>query len=126
MPVINTAYIAFMMGNIIQEKPEVCVTANGKFIEPLNAFYSRPLIPLISSLLGSGFKSLHHLFRSCHTLTIPEFQARSFDGCFEMFTNLNTREDLARFASSGVNHKNRDSQVVERMVGFMPKNLVAA
>jgi len=109
MPVINLDYIRYMMRVVTASFEDIYITANGEFVEPLNAFYSKKLIRPILSMLASGRNSLHDLFLSSSTITIPEVHARVFDPQFEMFINLNNQKDIASFKDRAKSQKEKGS-----------------
>jgi molybdenum cofactor guanylyltransferase len=104
MPFINLDYIRYMMERVTANRPDICITAHGEFVEPLNAFYSKNLLSPIESMLKSGRNSLHDLFSSHSTLTIAEHQARIFDARYDMFINLNSQDDI-RFLEKFLNSR---------------------
>ncbi len=97
MPYVNLDYVAYMQGQLQESSAAACVTRFGDWIEPFNAFYSRKLVPAIEDYLASGRKSLYQFLCSCRTLYIPEQDARRFSPDWEMFLNLNTREEFERW-----------------------------
>jgi molybdopterin-guanine dinucleotide biosynthesis protein A len=97
MPYVNLDYVAYMQGQLQGEAAAACVTRFGDWIEPFNAFYSRDLVPAIEDYLASGKKSLFEFLCSRNTLYIPEREARRFSPDWEMFVNLNTREEFERW-----------------------------
>jgi molybdopterin-guanine dinucleotide biosynthesis protein A len=97
MPNINLDYIRYMKRTVKEYRADICITANAKFVEPLNSFYSRMLVSQIESSLKSGTKSLHGLFHLNRTITIAESHARAFDTRYDMFINLNYLEEISRY-----------------------------
>jgi molybdopterin-guanine dinucleotide biosynthesis protein A len=94
MPNVHLDYISFMQRHLHGRATSACVTRFGDWIEPFNAFYSRDLLPSIETYLASGEKSLFQFLRAENTLYIPEQDARRFSPGWEMFLNLNTREEF--------------------------------
>ncbi len=97
MPNVNLDYVAYMQGQLQESAAAACVTRFGDWIEPFNAFYSRGLVPAIETYLATGRKSLFQFLRSRDTLYIPEQDARRFSPDWEIFLNLNTREEFERW-----------------------------
>ncbi len=97
MPHVNLDYVAYMRKRLQERQAAACVTRFGDWIEPFNAYYSRDLVPGIEDYLASGRKSLFQFLRSRSTLYIPEQDARRFSPDWEMFLNLNTREEFERW-----------------------------
>jgi molybdopterin-guanine dinucleotide biosynthesis protein A len=97
MPYVNLDYVSFLKRRLQGSSAAACVTRFGGWIEPFNAFYSRDLVPVIEDFLASGRKSLYQFLCSTRTLYIPEQDARRFSPDWEMFVNLNTREEFERW-----------------------------
>jgi molybdopterin-guanine dinucleotide biosynthesis protein A len=97
MPYVNLDYVGYMKHRLQGSVAAACVTRFGGWIEPFNAFYSRDLVPAIEDFLASGRKSLFQFLSSRSTLYISEHEARRFSPDWEMFLNLNTREDFERW-----------------------------
>lgn len=102
MPQINYKYIQYMKELLEETMPMACITRFGEWIEPFNAFYSRALIRPIEEYLLDGGKAVHRLLVEHEVEYIPEETARKFSPDWEMFFNLNTREDLLRYVEEGV------------------------
>jgi molybdopterin-guanine dinucleotide biosynthesis protein A len=97
MPNVNLDYIAYMQTQLQGSAAAACVTRFGDWIEPFNAFYARDLVPAIEAFLDSGQKSLFQFLSFQSTLYVPEREARRFSPDWEMFLNLNTREEFERW-----------------------------
>ncbi len=95
MPVVNIGYIHMMKDKIAIIKPQACVARYKEWIEPFNAFYSISQIEEIEKHLGSGGRSVYDCLKKCNTFFIAEEEARRFSPDWDMFYNLNTREELA-------------------------------
>lgn len=94
MPNINMEYIGFMKRELEDLKVKVCTTSFGDFIEPFNAFYSRDMIEDIEEYLYRGRRSTNGLIRQVLAHYIEEEKAREYSPNWDMFLNLNTKEDL--------------------------------
>jgi molybdenum cofactor guanylyltransferase len=100
MPSINLEYIKFMKNKLLNEEFDVCVARYREWIEPFNAFYSKDVIPNIEQQFSNNQKSVFSFIHKLKTLYIPENAARNFSPDWEMFCNLNTREDLENYLES--------------------------
>lgn len=94
MPYVNLDYIRFMKEKIEKNRTQACVTKKGEWIEPLNAFYSKSLIKKIEADLDEEKASIFYLLKKSDCLFIGEKDARYYSPDWNMFMNLNTREDL--------------------------------
>lgn len=97
MPTINLEYIRYMEKEIEDLDIKACVTNFGEWIEPFNAFYSKEMIKDIEEHLLRNRKSVFSLLRKLPVHYIEEEKAREFCPNWEMFLNLNTKEDLNHF-----------------------------
>lgn len=98
MPHINMAYIEYMQHMMRTSKRDACITHLGNgWIEPFNAFYSKSMIEKIEAYLLSGKRSIYTLIEQCQVCYIDEKQARRFSPHWEMFLNLNTREEVKKY-----------------------------
>lgn len=104
MPNINLDYIRFMQRCVTESRASACVTRFGDWIEPFNAFYSRVLVSAIMDYLGSGHHSLFQFLKTRDTFYVAETEARHFSPDWQMFLNLNTREDFEKWRSLGLGH----------------------
>lgn len=103
MPNINLEYIRYMKKNIGHRNVYAGVTRFGDWIEPFNAFYSRRLKDEISVHLANNKRSINSLLEKLKVHYISEREARKFSPNWDMFYNLNTKEDLNNFLSNIVN-----------------------
>lgn len=97
MPNINMEYIRYMKRKIDSENPKACVTEFGNWIESFNAFYSKEIYIDIESHLKYDKRSVNSLLKNIDTLYIKEDEAREFSPNWEMFINLNTRNELEEY-----------------------------
>ena len=96
MPNISIEYIRYMKKKM-QEKeqePQACVTKFGNWIEAFNSFYSKDLYHGIEKHLQENKRSVNSFLQKSDTLYIEEDDARRFSPKWEMFINLNTRDEL--------------------------------
>ena len=100
MPNINLNYIQQMKNEIIQDKPDACVSQKESMIEPFNSFYSTNILDKVEELIRSNRRSMLTLINNIKTLVIDEKTLERYNKLFDMFINLNTREDLQRFEKS--------------------------
>ena len=100
MPNINIDYIRYMKENIRDLDVGACITKRGDRIEPFNGFYSRDTIKDIENLLLEDRRALFSLINKVNTFYIEEKDARKYSPNWDMFLNLNTKEDLNSYISS--------------------------
>lgn len=98
MPNVNLEYIRFMKDEINDKEVDACITKLGrKWVEPFNAFYSKTIIKSIEDNLLNGKRSLYSFIGKIDSMYIEEKQARKFSPNWDMFFNLNTKEDLGKY-----------------------------
>lgn len=100
MPNINIDYIRFMKEKIRYLNVDACITKKGDKIEPFNGFYSKDIIKDIEDLLLQDRRALFWLINRVNTFYIDEKCARKYSPNWDMFLNLNTKEDLDRYITS--------------------------
>ncbi len=103
MPNISLEYISYMKESIKDIAPFACITRFGDWIEPFNALYSKALKIEIEKHLFSGNRSINSLLKNLEVHYISEEEARRFSPNWDMFLNLNTKEDLYNFLSKIAN-----------------------
>lgn len=105
MPNINLKYIRYMKYKIrdLDMDIKACVTKFGVNIEPFNGFYSKDIILNIEDYLVQGKRSLNRLIKQLQTYYVEEEEARMFSPNWDMFLNLNTKEDLEYFLKDNCN-----------------------
>jgi molybdopterin-guanine dinucleotide biosynthesis protein A len=89
IPEIDTNFLGNMIPFIDHYDIVVPVSGHGKF-EPLFAFYSKRLIPVIEDLLDQGIGKINRLFPKCRTKYIP-MQKNGW------YYNLNTMVDYQNY-----------------------------
>lgn len=97
MPNINLEYISYMKEILKYNDKLACVSLLGEWIEPFNGFYYRNLISSIESFLNSNQRAIHRYLKDKDIHCIKEEVARKFSPDWDMFFNINTRDDLNRF-----------------------------
>lgn len=97
MPNIYLNYIKYMKEELEDIEVKACVTKYGEWIEPFNAFYSKNMIQDIENHLLKNQKSVNSLLKKLDVHYIAEEKAREFSSNWDMFLNLNTREDLNKY-----------------------------
>lgn len=97
MPNVNIDYIRYMKDFIGESQGDGCITSLGNSIEPFHGFYSKNIIGKIESYLSSNRRSIAGLINELNFLYIGEDQAREFSPGWDMFSNLNTLEDINRY-----------------------------
>jgi len=107
MPNISLNYINHMKNEIIKEKADACVSKKEGNIEPFNSFYSINILDKVEELIKNNRRSMLALINNIKTLVIDENTLEKYNKLFDMFINLNTREDLQMFEKSNtVEEKN--------------------
>lgn len=97
MPSINLDFIRHLKDRIEKSVPMACVTEFGEWIEPFNAFYKKNLALHIEEFLLSGRQAVHTMLKGVQVDFVPEKEAREFSPEWNMFFNLNTREDIQEY-----------------------------
>ena len=105
MPNINLDYIEYMRNELKGLKVKACITKYGEWIEPFNAFYSKDMIMDIEEYLMSNKRSVNSLLYKLPVHYIEEEKARQFSSNWDMFLNLNTKEELEDFLNA-INSQN--------------------
>ena len=96
MPNINMEYVRFMKSKTKLDSMG-CVTKFGKWIEPFSSFYSVEMIQHIEKYLATNRRSINGLIDDFHITYIEEKEARKYSPSWDMFLNLNTKEDLENY-----------------------------
>ena len=96
MPNINMEYVRFMKSKTKLDSMG-CVTKFGKWIEPFSSFYSVEMIQHIEKYLATNRRSINGLIDDFHITCIEEKEARKYSPSWDMFLNLNTKEDLENY-----------------------------
>lgn len=103
MPNVNLDYIRFMKNRIKNKNVDACITRIGKWVEPFNAFYSKRIIKEIENNLlkknEDRQRSIFSLIENLNCFYIKEEEARKFSPNWDMFLNLNTKEELKKYIS---------------------------
>jgi len=94
MPNINLDYIRFMKDKLKGKRVMACITKYGNWIEPFNAFYSKEMIDHIEKHLKEDNRSVNSLLKKLSVCYIEEKEARKFSPNWDMFLNLNTKDEL--------------------------------
>ena len=92
IPDINVSLIEKMVP--YTEKYDVVIpfSEDNKF-EPLFAFYSKRVIPIIENILAQGIRKISKLYDRCHTKYLP-FEDNGW------YHNLNTKKDYQKYLNS--------------------------
>ncbi len=99
MPHINSDYIKYIKNEITDINVDCCITRYGEWIEPFNSFYNKSMIRDIEEYLNKGRRSIFRLVDKLNCYYISEEKARTFSPNWNMFLNLNTKEDLKDYLS---------------------------
>lgn len=107
MPNINIEYVRYMKKQMEDMDIDGCVTKIGNWIEPFSSFYSKDIIDNIEEHLLSDKRSIYSLLEKLNILYIEEKEARKFSPNWDMFLNLNTKEDLSLYLENYLNNWSR-------------------
>lgn len=94
MPIVNIEYIKYMMKIAEEDNCECVLPKNGKWIEPMYAFYSKDLIGEFEKGIDNNNLLLYDIIKNSKIHYIPEEVTRSYSEDLEMFVNLNYVKDL--------------------------------
>ena len=97
MPVIDTKYISFMMKYM--DDNEIILSEKNGYFEPFPGFYSKSLIPRIDELINQNRRSIRAIFECSRTKVISESEWKKLGFSEEIFTNLNTTQDVEKYLS---------------------------
>lgn len=97
MPNISMEYVKYMRNAIKDKDIDGCVTEFGDWIEPFSSFYSRDIVEEIEKHFHTNKRSINFLLEKLNIHYIEEKKAREFSPNWDMFLNLNTREDLNKY-----------------------------
>lgn len=97
MPNVNLDYIRYMKEHVGEHG---CTTKYGGWIEPFCSFYSKDIIKDIETYLETGKRSINHLLQKLNINYMGEDVARRFSPNWDMFLNLNTKDDLDNYLDS--------------------------
>lgn len=100
MPNVNMEYVNYMMDSMDDTSLDGCVTRFMDNIEPFISFYSKDLVDKIEKSLEQERKSIISIFKHSNIKYIDENKARKFSPNWDMFLNLNTKEDLNRYLAN--------------------------
>ncbi|MGM0395653.1 MAG: molybdenum cofactor guanylyltransferase [Bacillota bacterium] len=104
MPSVNIEYISYMKSRIEKSGHMACITRFGEWIEPFNAFYGKDLAVEIEKFLSTGRRAVHTMLRDYPVDYVPENSAREFSPEWNMFFNLNTKEDVEEYLQRDEGH----------------------
>lgn len=94
MPNINMDYIRYMKGRMGEHG---CTTEFMEWIEPFCSYYSKEIIGDIEKYLSGKKRNIHDLLKGLNFSYIKESVARNYSPSWDMFLNLNTKEDLDKY-----------------------------
>lgn len=97
MPVIDIKYISFMMKYM--DDNEIILSEKNGYFEPFPGFYSKSLIPRIDELINQNRRSIRAIFECSRTKVISESEWKKLGFSEEIFTNLNTTQDVEKYLS---------------------------
>ena len=105
MPNVNLDYIHYMKKVLTNSKANACIAKREGRLEPFNAFYSVDILPEVEELITLNRRSIAGLIDSIEPIFIEENVLKKYDYSFDMFTNLNSKEDLEIY-----NRKNKQEE----------------
>ncbi len=94
MPIVNIEYIEYMMKIAKENDYDCIIPRNGKWVEPMYAFYSKDLVKDFEKGIYSNNLLLYDIIKNSRLHYIPEEITRSYSKDLEMFINLNYVKDL--------------------------------
>ncbi|NMF06211.1 molybdenum cofactor guanylyltransferase [Clostridium beijerinckii] len=94
MPNVNLDYIRYIKKVLTNSKANACVAKREGKIEPFNAFYSVDILPEVEKLITLNRRSIAGLINIIEPIFIEENVLKKYDYSFDMFINLNSKEDL--------------------------------
>lgn len=94
MPNVNLDYIRYMKKVLTNSKANACIAKREGKLEPFNAFYSVDILPKIEKLISLNRRSIAGLIDIIEPIFIEENVLKKYDYSFDMFINLNSKEDL--------------------------------
>lgn len=94
MPNVNLNYIKYIKKVLTNSKANACVAKREGKVEPFNAFYSVDILPKIEKLITLNRRSIAGLIDIIEPIFIEENVLKKYDYSFDMFINLNSKEDL--------------------------------
>ncbi|MDS0525860.1 molybdenum cofactor guanylyltransferase [Clostridium sp. SHJSY1] len=97
MPNISLKYIRYMKKVLLENKYDACVAKIDDKVEPFNSFYSKDILPKIESLINKDKRSMFGLINIIETLFIEKNILEKYNYDFDMFINLNSKEDLEMY-----------------------------
>lgn len=105
MPNVNLDYIRYIKKVLTNSKANACVAKREGKVEPFNAFYSVDVLPEIEKLITLNRRSISGLIDIIEPIFIEENVLKKYDYSFDMFINLNSKEDLEVY-----NKKNKQEE----------------
>lgn len=105
MPNLNLNYIRYMKKVLTNNKANACIAKREVKLEPFNAFYSVDILPKIEKLITLNRRSIAGLIDIIEPIFIEENVLKKYDYSFDMFLNLNSKEDLEVY-----NKKNKQEE----------------
>lgn len=97
MPNIHLDYIRYMKNIIELQEVQGCVTKYGDWIEPFHNFYSKDMIAEIEKNLAQDRRSINFSLKNLNIHYVEEEIARKFSPTWDIFLNLNMKEDLHEY-----------------------------
>ena len=78
---------------------EIILSEKNGYFEPFPGFYSKSLIPRIEELINQNRRSIRAIFECSRTKVISESEWKKLGFSEEIFTNLNTTQDVEKYLS---------------------------
>jgi len=102
MPVVNLAFIRYMMARVQDSGADICACRYNDRMEPFNTFYSMSLLGEVIHRLETGNSSLFRFIYASRACVIDQEDAARFDKELRMFTNINTRSEYEKYLGTVV------------------------
>ena len=97
MPNINIEFINYMKSQITGSDKKAAIARFKEWVEPFNAFYSKDIIEVLEDFLELGGRSVSRFSNNLDAYFIEEEKAREFSQNWDMFYNLNTKDDINEY-----------------------------
>jgi len=94
MPVINIGYIKYMMETIKRLGADGVISCNGKYFEPLHAFYSVDMLKTIDGEIKNKNFKIFDVLSKCRIHYVEDCVVQRFRSEADMFANINYYSDL--------------------------------
>ena len=101
MPNIDAAFVEYLHRLAERHRPDACVARYGDWIEPFHALYAGRIVSQLERFLSRGERGVVPFLEEIECLFLAEQTVRQYTPDWSLFANINTREDLTRYAHPG-------------------------